>query len=515
MAPQCGRSMSLLKPSSLSAAHGKERADPVCIMSDESLHEECGVFGVFGLADAVRCTYLGLHALQHRGQESSGMVVGDGRDWKRHAGMGWVDQAYDQTVLAALHGDIAIGHNRYSTSGSSTLPNAQPLAFGEGPETLALCHNGNLLNAAELAPGLPPGASDTRALGQVLAAIPPGAPWIGQVAATLASLRGAYSMLLLHGRALYAVRDPHGFRPLALGRLNGSWVVASESCAFDLVGARFEREVEPGELIIIDDAGMRSQRIAPAAPAPCVFEWIYFSRPDSTVFGRSVGEMRIALGRQLAREAPVEADCVVSVPDSGNFAALGFAQESGIPLAHGLIRNHYVGRTFIEPLQTTRASKARIKYNVYGPQVRGRRVVLVDDSLVRGTTFPALAHSLREAGAREVHARISAPPLRHGCFFGVDIPDRTLLIAVGRSEEEIACAIGVDSLRYLSLEGVLAATRPATRMCHGCFSGHYPIAVGDERVDDERVGDACVGDARVGDAPVDSKRDLGNDAITR
>ena len=403
-------------------------------MNEDAVREDCGVFGVFGVADAARLTYLGLHALQHRGQESSGMVVGDGCHWNRHVGMGLVDQVYSPSVLAGLTGDVAIGHNRYSTSGTSTLDNAQPVAFGSGAETLALCHNGNLLNAAELAPTASAATSDTRLLGQSLTTIAPGAAWVDAVTATFRRVRGAYSMLLVHGRALYAVRDPNGFRPLALGRLGDGWVVGSESCAFDLVGARWEREVEPGELLIIDDTGCRSERIAPAAPAPCVFEWIYFSRPDSTVFGRSVGEMRIALGRQLAREAPAVADCVVPVPDSGNFAGLGFARESGIPLAHGLIRDHYVGRTFIEPLQATRDFKARLKYNVYAPHVRDQRVVLVDDSLVRGTTFRALAASLREAGAREVHVRIGAPPLRHGCFFGVDIPDRSLLIAVGRDE---------------------------------------------------------------------------------
>ena len=446
------------------------------------LREECGVFGTFGVADAARVTYLGLYALQHRGQESSGMVVGDGHRWQRHVGMGLVDQVYGADSLATLHGDVAIGHNRYSTSGTSTLDNAQPVLFGDA-DGVALCHNGTLLNASALASGLPVHASDTRLLGEVLAAIPANAQWDERVVATFRRVSGAYSMLLVHGRALYAVRDPVGFRPLVLGRLGSGWVVASESAAFDLVGARVEREIEPGELLRIDGDGLHVSQIAPPQPAPCVFEWIYFSRPDSTVFGRSVGEMRIALGAQLARESPVAADCVVSVPDSGNFAALGFSRESGIPLGHGLIRNHYIGRTFIEPLQATRDLKARLKYNVYVPHVRDQRVVLVDDSLVRGTTFRALAHTLREAGAREVHVRISAPPLRHGCFFGVDIPDRTLLIAVGRDEAEIAGAVGVDSLRYLSLEGVLAATRPATRMCHGCFSGRYPIAVGDAPVD--------------------------------
>jgi amidophosphoribosyltransferase len=450
---------------------------------EDAVRDACGVFGVFGVPEAAQLTYLGLHALQHRGQESSGMVVGDGRHWRRHVGMGLVDQVYTPAVLADLRGDVAIGHNRYSTSGTSTLDNAQPVVIGDREATLALCHNGNLLNAGELVPGLPAGISDTRLLGQALAARPPDADWVGHLVATFQRARGAYSMLLVHGRALYAVRDPTGFRPLVIGRLRDGWVAASESCAFDLVGARGEREVEPGELVIIDVEGIRSRRVASAAPAPCVFEWIYFSRPDSTVFGRSVGEMRIALGEQLAREAPAEADCVVSVPDSGNFAALGFSRASGIPLVHGLIRNHYVGRTFIEPLQATRDFRARMKYNVYAPQVRDKRVVLVDDSLVRGTTFRALAHTLRAAGARQVHARISAPPLRHGCSFGVDIPDRSLLVAVGRDEDEIARAIGVDSLRYLSLDGVLAATRPATRMCHGCFSGRYPIAVGDAAVD--------------------------------
>ena len=461
-------------------------------MNEDAVREDCGVFGVFGAADAARLTYLGLHALQHRGQESSGMIVGDGRSWRRHVGMGLVDQVYSSGALAELAGDVAIGHNRYSTSGTSTLDNAQPMSFGAGADTLALCHNGNLLNAAELVPAAAGGVSDTRLLGELLTAVPPSAAWVDAVVAAFGRVRGAYSMLLVHGRALYAVRDPNGFRPLAVGRLGNGWVVGSESCAFDLVGAHWEREVEPGELLVIDDRGCRSVRIAPAAPAPCVFEWIYFSRPDSTVFGRSVGEMRIALGRQLAREAPVAADCVVPVPDSGNFAALGFSRESELPLAHGLIRDHYVGRTFIEPLQATRDFKARLKYNVYPPQVRGQRVVLVDDSLVRGTTFRALTANLRDAGAREVHVRISAPPLRHGCFFGVDIPDRTLLIAVDRTEAEIATAIGADSLRYLSLDGVMAATRPNTRMCHGCFSGRYPVAVGD--------------------APVDSAADSRNDA---
>ncbi|HUI26439.1 MAG TPA: amidophosphoribosyltransferase, partial [Candidatus Kryptonia bacterium] len=261
-----------------------------------------------------------------------------------------------------------------------------------------------------------------------------------------------------------------------LGRLEDGWVVASESCALDLVGARVEREVEPGEFVCISDSGIESRRLGTVDPTPCVFEWIYFSRPDSVVFGRSVGEVRVALGGELAREAPADADCVVPVPDSGNFAALGFARQSGLPLVNGLIRNHYVGRTFIEPEQQTRDFKARIKYNVYAPDVRGRRVVLVDDSLVRGTTTRALARMLRDAGARAIHLRISAPPLRHECFFGVDIPDERLLVAVGRDEAAIARLLGVESVGYLSLGGVGRAARPDGQVCHGCFSGSYPIA---------------------------------------
>ncbi|MBI1818004.1 MAG: amidophosphoribosyltransferase [Deltaproteobacteria bacterium] len=441
------------------------------------LRHECGVFGVFGLPAAARLTYLGLHALQHRGQESSGMVVGDGARWQRHVGMGLVDQVYDETIVSGLSGDVAIGHNRYSTSGTSTLDNAQPLANGEGSELVAVCHNGNLLNPEELAPALPHGTSDTRVFAQALRAIDR-RDWTSAVVEVLGRAVGAFSLLMVHGRALYAVRDRYGFRPLVLGTLGDGWVVGSESCAFDLVGAQVRREIAPGELVCITDAGIESRHIGHAEASPCVFEWIYFSRPDSVVFGRSVGEVRVALGRELAREAPADADCVVAVPDSGNFAAQGFAEEAGLPLVHGLIRNHYVGRTFIEPEQETRALRARLKYNIYGPAIRGQRVVLVDDSLVRGTTTRALAALLRDAGARAVHMRISAPPLRHECFFGVDIPDERLLIAVGRDEQEIARVLGVDSVGYLSLPGVMRAAQPDGRVCHGCFSGQYPLHVG-------------------------------------
>ncbi|MBI4519029.1 MAG: amidophosphoribosyltransferase [Deltaproteobacteria bacterium] len=445
--------------------------------SDSKVREECGVFGVFGVAAAARTTYLGLHALQHRGQESSGMVAGDGAQWRRRVGMGLVDQVYDEDIVNDLAGDVAIGHNRYSTSGTSTLDNAQPVVIGDGAETVALCHNGNLLRRAWLAPALPAATSDTRLLAEAVRTLPRDGNWPEHAANLLGRVEGAFSLLLLHRRALYAVRDPHGFRPLVLGRLDSGWVVASESCAFDLVGARVEREVEPGELVCITDTGVESRSIGMAAPSPCVFEWIYFSRPDSVVFGRSVGEVRVALGRELAREAPVDADCVVPVPDSGNFAALGFAQESALPLVHGLIRNHYVGRTFIEPEQGARDFKARIKYNVYAPQISGRRVVLVDDSLVRGTTMRTLALMLRDAGARAVHLRVSAPPLRHECFFGVDIPDERLLIAVGREAPQIAHLLGVDSVGYLSLAATMRAAQPEGALCHGCFSGTYPVAV--------------------------------------
>ncbi len=447
------------------------------------VREECGVFGVFGIPDAARLTFLGLYALQHRGQESSGMVVGDGDIWQRRAAMGLVDQVYDQRQLAGWTGDVAIGHNRYSTSGTTTLDNAQPLLLESGGMPLALCHNGNLLDAESLHTGLPQGTSDTRILAEAVAALGPGQEgWLDRLVHLFARVRGAYSLLLLCGRTLYAVRDPNGFRPLALGRLGDGWVVASESCAFDLVGAHLEREVEPGELIRIGDAGVESRRIGEAQPHPCVFEWIYFSRPDSFVFGRPVGEVRIELGEQLAREAPAAADVVVPVPDSANFAALGYSRASGIPVGHGLIRNHYVGRTFIEPEQTARDFRARIKYNVYAPVVRGRRVVLVDDSLVRGTTTRALTRMLRDAGATEVHMRIAAPPLRHQCFFGVDIPDRDLLIAAGRDLDEIAAALHVDSIGYVSIDGVLAVGG-SRQLCHGCFSGRYPVAIPEASLD--------------------------------
>jgi amidophosphoribosyltransferase len=470
-------------PVQLLSGSGRARPDglvlvaPGASVTGTGLHEECGVFGVFGLRAAARLTFLGLHALQHRGQESSGMVVGDGERWQRHVGMGLVDQVYDEEIIGGFSGDISIGHNRYSTSGSSTLDNAQPVIVGGERDSVALCHNGNLLNAERLVSSPGAGASDTRILALALSEIRRDEQWSVGAVALLSRVAGAFSLLVLHRRALYAVRDRYGFRPLALGRLDGGWVVASESCAFDLVGARFEREIEAGEIVCITEAGLQSQRIGVAEPSPCVFEWIYFSRPDSVVFGRSVGEVRVALGRELAREAPVDADCVVPVPDSGNFAALGFARESGLPLVNGLIRNHYVGRTFIEPQQTARDFKARIKYNVYTPDIRNRRVVLVDDSLVRGTTTRALARMLREAGARAVHLRVSAPPLRHKCFFGVDIPDERLLVAVGRNEEEIARMLGFDSLRYLSLAAVSRAASPRGRVCHGCFSGTYPESI--------------------------------------
>jgi len=449
-------------------------------MATGELHDQCAVFGVFGLTSAARLIYLGLHAQQHRGQESTGMVVGDGQRWQRHAGMGLVDQVYGEGTIATLHGDVAIGHNRYSTSGTSTIENAQPVLQGGGPEAVALCHNGSLLNAERLAPGASRSTSDTRLLARAVGAWSGGDNSAAGVEAVLSRVEGAFSLLLLHGRSLYAVRDPHGFRPLVLGQLEGGWVVASESCAFDLVGARVLREIEPGELVRITDAGITSSRVGIAEPSPCIFEWIYLSRPDSVVFGRSVGEVRMALGRELARESPAEADCVVAVPDSGNFAALGFAEESGLPIVHGLIRNHYVGRTFIEPEQEMRDFKARLKYNVYAAQVRDRRVVLVDDSLVRGTTTRALMRMLRDAGVRAIHLRISSPPLRHACYFGVDIPDRSRLVAVGREPPAIARLLGVDSVGYLSVAGVVRAAQSDGRVCHGCFSGDYPVSVADK-----------------------------------
>jgi amidophosphoribosyltransferase len=449
----------------------------------------CGVIGVSGLPDAARLAYLGLYSLQHRGQESAGIVAVDGEGVARsHRGMGLVADVFSEPVLHGLAGDVAIGHTRYSTAGSSVLANAQPILarYREGP--LALGHNGNLINAVPLRSDLVAKgsifqtSSDSEVLVHLIARSEAREPE-DQILDALERVDGAYSLVLTIGRTLYAIVDPRGFRPLVLGRLGAGLVVASETCALDLIGATVVRELDPGEFLRIQDG--RVETLPPLEPRPpqrCVFELVYFSRPDSTVFHRSVDRVRRALGRELAREHPAPgADCVFSVPDSSNAMALGYAEESGLKLEHALIRNHYVGRTFIHPAEAGRNAKVKIKFNPVRDVLAGRRVVVVDDSLVRGTTSRGLVQMIRQAGAREVHFRVASPPITGPCYYGIDTPTRRELIASQHTLEEIRAHLGVDSLGYLSLDGMLrAAGGDETEFCHACFSGAYPTEIPDE-----------------------------------
>jgi amidophosphoribosyltransferase len=445
----------------------------------------CGIFGVSGIPDASQLAYLGLYALQHRGQESAGIVAVDDEGQARsHRGMGLVNDVFTSDVLRGLRGSIAIGHTRYSTTGSSVLANAQPGLVNYHGGALALAHNGNLTNARDVRADLVrqgsifQSSSDSEVLVHLIARSD-ARRVEDQILDALERVEGAYSLVLTIGRTLYAVVDPRGFRPLVLGRLGSGWVVASETCALDIVGASRVHELEPGEWLKIEDGNVVELPSLPSAPSKrCLFELVYFSRPDSTVFGRSVDRVRRALGHRLAEEHPAPgADCVFSVPDSSNAMALGFAETSGIKLEHGLIRNHYVGRTFINPGQATRVAKVRIKFNPVQEVISGKRVVVVDDSLVRGTTSRELVHMLRQAGAREVHFRLASHPITGPCYYGIDTPTRSELIAANHSIAEIREHLGVDSLGYLSLEGMLAAAGPEDRYCHACFSGEYPTDV--------------------------------------
>jgi amidophosphoribosyltransferase len=452
---------------------------------DKGWAEECGVFAAVGVPRAAEVVGLGLHALQHRGQESSGLVSCDERgEFHTHKGIGLVSDVYDDLILAGLAGHMAIGHNRYSTTGSLTLENTQPLrvVYRGGP--LALAHNGNLVNARELRLGLEGSGSifqttlDTEIFLHLMALSAADQPEEALVEAAR-QVRGAYSMVVLTRDAVLALRDPHGFRPLCIGRLGDGYVVASESCALDLVAAEFVREVEPGELVRIDPQGMRARRALPAADPPrhCIFEHIYFSRPDSRVFGETVDRVRRRIGHRLAEEHPVEADVVIAVPDSSNSIALGFSERSGIRFELGLIRNHYVGRTFIQPNQGDRDSSVRVKFNPVRELLVGKRVVLVDDSIVRGTTSRKLVRMLRRNGATAVHFRVGSPPVTHPCFYGIDTPSRRELIGAVKTVEEIREYLGADSLGYLSHEGLMSCEREAGRFCSACFTGRYPVAV--------------------------------------
>src|SRR5213594_3050726 len=451
----------------------------------------CGIIGVAGVPDASRVTYLGLYSLQHRGQESAGVVTVDGAGVARsHRDMGLVSDVFSERVLADLPGDVAIGHTRYSTAGSSVLANAQPILAGyhEGP--LALAHNGNLTNAGQLRADLVAKgsifqtSSDSEVLIHLIARSEAREPE-DQLLDALERVEGAYSLVVTVGRTLYAIVDSRGFRPLWLGRLGGGQghVVVSETCALDLIGATPVRELQPGEFLRIHDGEVDQLPALPAKPhRRCIFELVYFSRPDSTIFGRSVDRVRRALGRELAEEHPAAgADCVFSVPDSSNAMALGYSEATGIKLEHALIRNHYVGRTFINPTQAARNAKVKIKFNPVREVLQGKKVVVVDDSLVRGTTSRELVQMIRQAGAKEVHFRVASAPITGPCYYGIDTPTKSELIASSHSLEEIRRHLGVETLGYLSLDGMKrAAGGDSTEFCHACFSGEYPTEIPDD-----------------------------------
>ncbi len=453
---------------------------------DNPPRDACGVFGVWAPAEEVsKLTYYGLYALQHRGQESAGIAVSDGIRIVVYKDMGLVAQVFDESVLKTLRGHVAIGHCRYSTTGSSVWANAQPAFRFTGTSGLALGHNGNLINTRELAAMLDDtpaaaegltGTSDTDVL-TALFANQPGS-MADAAAAVLPLVRGAFSLVFMDEQTLYAARDPQGFRPLVLGRLARGWVVASETAALDIVGAAFVREVEPGELLVINETGVRSRRFAPADPKGCLFEYVYLARPDTAIAGRGVHATRLEIGRRLAGEHPADADLVIPVPESGTPAAIGYAEASGIPYGQGLVKNSYVGRTFIEPSQTIRQLGIRLKLNPLRDAITGKRLVVVDDSIVRGNTQQAIIAMLREAGATEVHVRISSPPVSWPCFYGIDFASRAELIAGNLDVPGIRASIGADSLGYVSLGGLIAATRlTAARLCHACFDGKYPLSV--------------------------------------
>jgi len=453
-------------------------------LPDDKFHDHCGVFAVYGHPEASKLAYLGLYALQHRGQESAGIVASDGHTLVSHKGMGHVAEVFTQEILNGLPGHSAIGHTRYSTAGDTDLKNAQPLMVSCQKGQVALAHNGNLVNATTLRKELEARGdifqttSDSEVILHYLARSKhTGIP--ESLADALDRVVGAYSLVMLFKDSVIALRDPRGFRPLALGKLDGAYVVASETCAFDLINAEYLRDIEPGEMVILEGHGMTALRFAPPVqPAQCIFEHVYFSRPDSVVFGRSVQESREMLGRQLAREHPVEADLVVPVPDSGVSAAIGFSEESGVPLKFGLIRNHYVGRTFIEPSQAIRDFGVKLKLNPVRSLLEGKRVILVDDSIIRGTTSRKIVRIVREAGAREVHVRISCPPTISPCYYGIDTPTKKELIASTHSVEEIRRYIEADTLGYLSLDGLRQSVADTQgRYCLACYTGSYPTTV--------------------------------------
>jgi len=450
----------------------------------DKFHEECGIFGIFGHAEAATLTQLGLFAVQHRGQEACGIVTANEGELQQYRGVGLIADVLNPNVLSTLHGTAAIGHTRYSTAGKNTIKEVQPFCVTCQHGQIAICHNGNLPFAEarrrelEQDGAIFSSTSDTETILHGIARTK-ATDAIDALTKVLSTTEGAFSMLMLTPEALIAVRDPRGFRPLVLGKYKDAWCVASETCAFDLIDAEYVREIEPGEMLIIDAEGVRSSNPFPPKPhSVCTFEHVYFSRPDSIIYDRSVNESRHKMGKQLALEHPVDADLVVPVPDSGVAAAIGYARQSGINYRAAIIRNHYVGRTFIEPTQSIRSFGVRLKLNPVKHLINGRRVVLVDDSIVRGTTSKKIVEMLRDAGATEVHMRISSPPTSHSCYYGVDTPHRQDLIASRMSVEEIRDYIGTDSLGYLSLEGMLESIGlESGTTCSACWTGVYPTLI--------------------------------------
>ena len=450
----------------------------------DKFHDECAVFGIYGHKEAANLAYLGLYALQHRGQEASGIVSNDGEQFYIEKGQGLVADIFSQQALSRMPGTMAIGHNRYSTAGGAGLKNVQPLSVNFAFGNLAVAHNGNLINATMLRSELEAygaifqSTSDTEVIIHLIAHSRADT-LLDRVIDSLTQVRGAFSVVIMTDQGIVAARDPHGFRPLCLGRLRDSWIVASESCAFDLLDAEYVREIQPGELVVLDHRGVTSYKPFPQThPAMCVFEYVYFARPDSRIFGgEAVYSVRKAFGRKLAEESGVSADIVIPVPDSGVPAALGYSEGSGVPFETGLIRNHYVGRTFIEPEQSIRHFGVKVKLNAVPEVLRGKRVVVVDDSLVRGTTSRKIVKMLRHAGAKEVHMRISSPPIVSPCFYGIDTPTKKELIASSHTTDEIRKYITADSLAYLSLEGMVnAASGIPAHYCDACFTERYPIS---------------------------------------
>ncbi len=448
------------------------------------MHESCGVFGVYAPdEDVARLTFFALFALQHRGQESAGIATTDGKRLQVYAKMGLVSQVFSEDSLSHLTGDIAIGHNRYSTRGSSRVTNVQPIIVGEGKGTIAVAHNGNIINAEHLYKELSDQgytfhtSTDTEVIANLILSSPE-KDWVGKIRYAMHRLQGAYSLTIMTNHTLFGVRDPFGIRPLCLGTVNGGWVISSESCALDHIGASFIREIEPGEIVSIAENGVDSYQEEVGRRALCIFEYIYFARPDSAINGRLLYSARQAMGERLAEEHPVDADLVMGVPDSATAAGIGYSHKSNIPLCEGLLKNRYVGRTFIEPDQRIRDLGVKLKFNPLPQMLEGKRLVVVDDSIVRGTTTPQVVKLLRRAGAKEVHMRICAPPIRYPCFFGVDMATRRELIAAQKTITEVRDFIGADSLGYLSIDGLIKAVAlPKDIFCLACFTGDYPIPV--------------------------------------